>query len=136
MKDLIKQILREVNGMAIFHDGDREYAKDVDVINNLEFQRLESRGLNAYVIFKDKRFITTFEKVNNKSQLKKHKDNEGRIDIFYLTDEQAGKCKKIIDKTNEIIELKYNSIDLMSKHAIAAINEYYKKTNERNTGDN
>jgi hypothetical protein len=136
MKELIRKILKEGNGMAIFHDGDKEYAKNVNIINNLEFQRLESRGLNAYVIFKDKRFITSFEKVTTPSELKKHKDNKGRIDIFYLTDKQAEKCKKIIDSTNEIIELKYSSINLMSKHAIAAINEYYKKTNERNSRDN
>lgn len=136
MDVLIKKLLRENNGMVIFHDGDKEYAKNIDSINKIEFQRLESRGLSAYVIFKNKRLISSFEKVNTPSELKKYKDINGRIDVFYLTEEQANKSKKIIDKTNEIIELKYHSIELISKHAIAAINEYYKKTNERDVRDN
>lgn len=135
MKDVIKQVLRENTKMVIIHDGDKDYARNVEVINKLEFQRLESRGLNAYVISKDNRFITTFEKVNTPSELIKITNKKGRIDVFYLTDEQAEKCKKIIDNTNNIIELKYESIDLMNKHAISSIIEYSKKTNERNSRD-
>ena len=132
MKDLIRQILRE-GSTAIIHDGDKDYAKNIDSINNLQFQRLESQGLSAYAITKDNRFITTIKKLTNKSDLKGYGEFNKRIDIYYLTEEQANTAKKIIDKTNEIIELKYNSIDLMSKHAIAAINEIYRKTNERNS---
>lgn len=124
------------NRMIIFHDGEKDYAKNIDSINKIEFQRLESRGLSAYVIYKDKRFISFFEEVKTPSQLKKYKDINGRIDVFYLTEEQANKAKKIIDKTNEIIELKYHSIELINKHAIASITEYSKKTNERDVRDN
>lgn len=132
MKDLIKQVLRE-STMAIIHDVDKDYAKDIDDLNDIFFRKKENQGLGVYAITKDNRFITTIKKITKKSDLNSYKNYNKRIDIFYLTEEQANTAQKIIDNTNEIIELKYKSIELINKHAIAAIIAKVNKDNERNS---
>jgi hypothetical protein len=128
MKELIKQILRE-DSMVIIHDRKDEYVKNISSIGNLGIQKLKSQGLTPYVISVDKRNITTFEVYKNDSEVKnKIKSSDKRIDVYYLTEKQAEIFEKVISKTNEIIELKYESIKLMSQHTMATIYEYYKKT--------
>lgn len=132
MKNLIKQILKESMGdMIIVHENGRDYAKDINSFNELFFQKIDSQGLGAYVITKDIKHFSTIEKVTSKGGLNKFK-TFNRVDMYIIPENVASKIEKIISKTNEIITLKYDSIKLMSQHAHAAINEYYKKKNERN----
>lgn len=127
MKDLIKQVLRESNGMLNIHDKDNTEYKVIDSVNGLYFQKLDSQGLGLYILSRDSRYIMSFNKVNNKTQLEKYKNNNYRIDGFVLNENTAEKIKKAVDNMNEIVELKYNSIKLLNQHLIASISEGIKK---------
>jgi hypothetical protein len=127
MKDLIKQVLRESSGMLNIHDKDSSDYKLIDSVNDLYFQKLDYQGMGLYVLSRDDRYIMSFNKVNDKSQLKKYKDNNYRIDGFVLNENTAEKIKKAVDNMNEIVELKYNSIKLLNQHLIASISEAIKK---------
>ena len=127
MRDLIKQVLRESRDMMIIHDGDNQSGKLIDSFNNLYFQKLESQGLGLWILSKDSRYISKLEKVINLSQLKEYKRNSYRVDAFVISDDKADKLKKVVDNTNEIIELKYKTIDLLQKHLIGTIAEVVKK---------
>jgi hypothetical protein len=126
MKELIKQVLRESREMIIIHDEERDYGKDINSINNIYFQKLESQGLGLWILSRDSKYISKFEKVVNTTELKKYKTNTYRVDAFIITDDKAEKLKKAVDNTNEIIELKYKSIDLMQKYLIASIDKIAK----------
>lgn len=127
MKDLIKQVLRESNGMLNIHDKDNTEYKVIDSVNGFYFQKLDSQGLGLYILSRDSRYIMSFNKVNNKTQLEKYKNNNYRIDGFVLNENTAEKIKKAVDNMNEIVELKYNSIKLLNQHLIASISEGIKK---------
>lgn len=127
MKELIKQILRESNNMFNIHDKDSSNYKLIDSVNNLYFQKLESQGLGLYILTRDGRYIMSFNKVNSRTELKKYENKDFRIDGFVMNENTAEKIKKAVDNTNEIVELKYNSIKLLNQHLIASISEAIKK---------
>lgn len=127
MKDLIKQLLRESDGMLNIHDKDNSDFKLIDSVNNLYFQKLDSQGMGLYVLSRDGRYIMSFKKINSITELKEYKKNNYRIDGFVVNENTVEKIKKAVDNMNEIVELKYNSIKLLNQHLIASISEVIKK---------
>lgn len=127
MKDLIKQLLRESIEMVIIHDGDDESAKPIDRFNNLYFQKLDSQGLGLFLLSRDSKYFSKLEKITNVSQLQGYKKNPYRIDGYVMSNEKGEKLKTTVNNLNEIIKLKYESIDLLQRHLIASIAEAVKK---------
>jgi hypothetical protein len=132
MRDIIKKILAENIGMINIIGPETKYGKYIDDVNSIFFQKLDSQSLGLYVLSRDRNFFSELKKVNTPANLKEYKKNPYRVDAFVMNGATAEKIKLVVDNTNEIIKLKYNSIDLMNEHLIGSVTEIVKKQNERN----
>jgi hypothetical protein len=126
MKELIKQVLRESKDMFNIHDKETSDFKMIDSVNMLYFQKLKSQGLGLYILTTNAGNIMSFVKVNNPTELKKFKNTGKRVDGFVINENTAEKFKKAVDKMNEIVKLKYESIRLLNLHLIGSLSEIIK----------
>lgn len=117
--------------MIVLHYNGEVKAKNESSFNSIFFKRISDNGLGAYLITDNADSITKIESPSffNRKKPEFMSDSQ-HIHIFILNGEQFERAEKIINNTNEIVKLKYESIKYLRKYALSGINELYNKNNE------